>query len=65
MIIVANGNLISIVDSKKMECLTTIQVFQKPIMKVEYDSSRERIIATGLDCQIKFFELFEETTGQL
>ena len=29
-------------------------------MKVVYDSERQRVIATGLDQQIKFFELFND-----
>lgn len=29
-------------------------------MKIVYDSERRRVIATGLDQQIKFFELFND-----
>ena len=34
-------------------------------MKVAYDTVRERIIATGLDQQVKFFELTEDNVLKL
>ena len=38
--------------------LQNIHAFQKPIMKVQYDFNRKRIIAGGLDQHLKFFEVF-------
>lgn len=60
--LVANGPLISIVEVKDeaMTLLTTFHAFQKPVLKVCWDSNKERILASGLDQQIKFFELIEE-----
>jgi hypothetical protein len=63
---VANGPYISVlkVDDDETEPLlklvTTIHAFQKPIMKVVYDGTRERLIASGLDQQMKFFEIIED-----
>ena len=33
-------------------------------MKIVYDQERQRVIAAGLDQQIKFFELFNDTSDQ-
>lgn len=61
---VANGpyiSILSIEDSEpKLEMVTTIHAFQKPIMKVVYDATRERLIAAGLDQQMKFFEIITD-----
>ena len=70
LVLVANGNLISICEvsttdgESRLEQLCTIHAFQKPIMKIVYDNERQRIIAAGLDQQIKFFELFNDETEQ-
>jgi len=62
--LVANGAMISILevsaDLSEMHCVSTIHAFQKPVLKLVYDSHRNRVIAAGLDQQIKFFELFDE-----
>ena len=63
VLFVANGNLLSlveVVDGSKLVCLQSIHVFQKPIQTVVYDKIRKRVIAAGLDQQVKFFEIFDE-----
>jgi len=35
------------------------------VLKLAYDKIKERIIACGLDQQIKFFELFTEEDGEM
>ena len=52
IILVANGNLLSLVElneHKILVCLQSIHVFQKPIQSISYDKIRQRIIAGGLD----------------
>ena len=44
-----------------LELLQSIHAFQKPIMSVDYDFNRKRVIAGGLDQQMKFFEVFIDT----
>ena len=39
--------------------------FQKPATKVRYDSVRDRVIAGGLDSQLKFFEISGTDRDQL
>lgn len=62
---VANGPYISILkvdsDSATLDLITTIHAFQKPIMKISWDATHERIIAAGLDQHMKFFEVFSES----
>ena len=62
LILVANGPYISIVkvEGDVLSGQAIIHAFQKPIMKVHFDSVRQRVIAGGLDCQIKFFELIRD-----
>ena len=57
-LVVANGNAITLIDIHKSEAfeeMTSFYPFQKPVSKVRYDSHRDRIIAGGLDSQLKFF----------
>jgi len=71
LILVANGNLISLVqlthgqeegDKPSLKSLSNVHVFQKPITKITYDKARKRVIVGGLDQQLKFFEIFNEAT---
>ena len=39
--------------------------FQKPALRVRYDCNRDRIIAGGLDGQLKFFQSESETPNNL
>ena len=39
--------------------------FQKPVTRVIYDKTRERILAGGMDGQVKFFEIKGEDKDQL
>uniref|UniRef100_A0A7S3IDX3 U3 small nucleolar RNA-associated protein 15 C-terminal domain-containing protein n=1 Tax=Strombidium inclinatum TaxID=197538 RepID=A0A7S3IDX3_9SPIT len=48
-------------SSLSFEAVSAIHSFQKPIMKVMFDPIRQRLIAGGLDQQIKFFELIGES----
>lgn len=67
-IVAANGPYLSLVrvDEDGLKLLSTVHAFQKPVMKVVYDQQRQRLIAAGLDQQVKFFEIFEEETpGEL
>ena len=63
-LLVANGSFISIVqvsdDNDNLQIVANIHAFQKPVLKVSYDSVRQRVIASGLDQQIKFFEIFTD-----
>ena len=49
----ANGPYISLlkvdVEEPGLELITTIHAFQKPVMKLAWDNSRQRLIASGLD----------------
>jgi hypothetical protein len=69
LVLVANGNLISLIelveseDGTTLKLLSNVHVFQKPIMSITYDRTRKRVIVGGLDQQIKFFEIFNEASA--
>jgi len=59
--IIANGNLLTLA-SVEDDCSSLVkkqdyQTFQKAIMKVRYEPTQKRIVAGGLDCQLKFYSL--------
>ena len=63
IIVAANGNLISLIsvdEEYNLKVLQNIHVFQKPVLTLVYDQVRKRIVAGGIDQQVKFFEIFEE-----
>lgn len=73
-LVVANGNSITLVDlNKQMEGVgefkfeeqTSFFPFQKPASKVRYDAHRDRIIAGGLDSQLKFFQATKDAPNDL
>ena len=59
----ANGNALSVAEITEQGTLEQKQSFypfQKPAMRVRYDKARDRVIAGGLDSQLKFFEVNDE-----
>ena len=48
-----------------LEDKTSFYPFQKPALRVRYDSNRDRIIAGGLDSQLKFFQSEAESPNNL
>jgi hypothetical protein len=62
LILIANGPYITMakVSDDTLSIEATIHAFQKPVMKVHFDEARQRVIAGGLDCQVKFFEIIKE-----
>ena len=73
-VVVANGNSITLVDiQKSVDALcelsfdekTSFYPFQKPALKVRYDSHRDRIVAGGLDSQLKFFQATADAPNDL
>lgn len=64
-LIIANGNMLSVIkvdEADQLKLVSTVHVFQKPIMNVHYDENRKRVIAGGLDQQLKFFSLSDDCT---
>ncbi|TNV80314.1 hypothetical protein FGO68_gene11371 [Halteria grandinella] len=60
MMVVANGPVLScleIGEDKKFKKLAEYQSFQRPVMRVRWDATRERLLAAGLDSQMKVFSL--------
>ena len=59
-LMVANGGVMShvkISEDTQLSIVREYHAFQKPIMKIRYDAHRQRVIAGGLDNQLKFFSL--------
>ena len=53
-----HGNCITIAkNGDTIRRLNDFYPFQKPATKIRYDSVRDRVIAGGLDSQLKFFEI--------
>ena len=53
-----HGNCITIAKiGDTIRRLNDFYPFQKPATKIRYDSVRDRVIAGGLDSQLKFFEI--------
>lgn len=58
--VVANGSALTLLH---LDALNNFKVvneyfpFQRPIMRIKYDKTRQRIMAGGLDGQLKFFEI--------
>ena len=48
-----------------LEDKTSFFPFQKPALRVRYDAHRDRIIAGGLDGQLKFFQSDGESPDNL
>eukprot|EP00347_Sterkiella_histriomuscorum_P009274 403341835 len=60
---VANGNIISNLYINEQTLLlkqNEFVAFQKPVMRVQYDKTRDRLLAGGLDNQLKFFQIDEK-----
>lgn len=63
MMVVANGSLMSVVkigEDMMFEKLADYQAFQRPVMRVRYDSHRKRLLAGGLDGSLKLLSLESE-----
>mmetsp|Transcript_16430 Transcript_16430/g.27849 ORF Transcript_16430/g.27849 Transcript_16430/m.27849 type:complete len:319 (-) Transcript_16430:35-991(-) len=74
MVLIANSNNISVaqltIDTTPeggkvldLSLIDTFKLFQKPVLRVQYDFAKQRVIAGGLDCQLKFFELTRKEGG--
>ena len=64
-LVVTHGNAISVVEVSRgsdalLETKQSFFPFQKPATRVRYDAGRDRIIAGGLDSQLKFFNIDDE-----
>lgn len=57
--IIANGSTLSQVNTDDLTLVKDFYPFQKPALKVRYDASRQRILAAGLDSQLKVFKMEE------
>lgn len=55
-------SLLKVGDDDQLQLVSTVHVFQKPIIQVHYDANRNRVIAGGLDQQLKFFSLSDDLT---
>ena len=63
-IIAAQGSALSIVTldgAQQLKKANDYYPFQKPVSRVRYDGARDRVIAGGLDCQLKFFSITDES----
>ena len=62
--IVANGNALSVVEISNgntgLETMSSFFPFQKATTRVRYDAGRDRVIAGGLDSQLKFFNVTDD-----
>lgn len=58
---VANGNFVSLIDIRnQQEVVRTINAHQKTVLKVKYDTLKQRLITAGSDCHLKFHDLQSE-----
>lgn len=66
-IVIAHGNTLTLglYDGVQIRRLNDFYPFQKPCLKVKYDRARERVIAGGMDSQLKFFHLDGADKDQL
>ena len=56
--VVANGSLLTVLNVTAAAPLTRVadyQAFQRPVMRVRWDKTRERLMAAGMDQQLKVF----------
>lgn len=53
------------INETSIRRLNDFYPFQKPCLKVRYDHSKNRVIAGGLDSQLKFFQVSGEEQDQL
>ena len=62
--IVANGNALSVVEISNgntgLETMSSFFPFQKSSTRVRYDAGRDRVVAGGLDNQLKFFNVTDD-----
>jgi len=60
--IIANGNALSVaeVDVNGLTSKSNFYPFQKPATRIRYDKGRDRVVAGGLDSQLKFFNVTDE-----
>ena len=62
-LLIANGNALSVAEIDATNSLiakNNFYPFQKPATRVRYDKGRDRVIAGGLDSQLKFFTVTDE-----
>lgn len=62
-LIVAHGNTLSVATVSPEHLLeeqSSFYPFQKPAMRVRYDATRDRVVAGGLDCQLKIFSVTDD-----
>lgn len=67
-LIVAHGNALSVAavaNGSLLEHRTTFYPFQKSATRVRYDQARDRVIAGGLDSQLKFFTVTNDHQVQV
>lgn len=66
-IVLAQGNTLTLASlaNNTIRRLNDFYPFQKPCLKVKYDKVRERVIAGGSDCQLKYFQLTGSEQDQL
>lgn len=66
-IVIAQGNTLTLAKlaENTIRRLNDFYPFQKPCLKVRYDKTRERVIAGGLDSQLKFFQITGSDEDQL
>ena len=53
------------ISELSLEEKTSFYPFQKPATRVRYDAHRDRIIAGGLDSQLKFFQASADSPNDL
>lgn len=53
----ANGSLLTVlnVTAEGLTRVADYQAFQRPVMRVRWDKTRERLMAAGMDQQLKVF----------
>jgi hypothetical protein len=58
-LVVAQGNTLTLAKlaDDSIRRLNDFYPFQKPCLKVRYDPTKKRVIAGGLDGQLKFFQV--------
>lgn len=66
-LVVAQGNTLTLakINETSIRRLNDFYPFQKPCTKVRYDQAKNRIIAGGLDNQLKFFAVSGSDNDQL
>lgn len=54
-LVIASGNAVTVVDPESFKAVKTVSLFQKPITSLHYDPKRNRLVAGGMDNQLKFY----------